>query len=172
MTTQEKGINPATGVVKCLILIIGMTFCFTAVAKAQSAAQSEGSPLATLPGRPAAHWDQLSKGLIDAIGSDHDGAKQGALRMIIFYGDQLDVSAAVFDVVRIYRDHEDNRLRRMAVVALGKMKSPWAIDFLERSVRFEKTPSVRQTIQAVVAAYHAPEDESPAIKPRIAEQQF
>ncbi len=79
--------------------------------------------------------------------------------MIIFYGDQLDVKASVFDVVRIYRNHEDDRMRRMAVVALGKMQSQWAIGFLTRSLGFEKTPAVRKTMQAVIAAYHASQHE-------------
>lgn len=44
----------------------------------------------------------------------------------------------------------------MAVVALGQMQSRWAIGFLERSLRFEKSPTVRRTIRAVVHDYHNP----------------
>ena len=87
--------------------------------------------------------------------------------MIIFYGDQLDVKASVFDVVRIYRNHEDDRMRRMAVVALGTMQSGWAIDFLTRSLGFEKTPAVRQTMQAVIAAYHASQHEPAPATPEL-----
>ena len=75
--------------------------------------------------------------------------------MIIRYGPYLDVSDAVHDVVALYRNHPDDRLRRMAVVALGAMKSDWAIAFLERSVHFEKDAAVQHTIRAVVTAYQA-----------------
>ncbi len=74
--------------------------------------------------------------------------------MIIFYGDNLTISrSGIQDAVRIYRDHPDDRLRRMAVVALGKIQDPWGLDFLKRSARFEKTPGVRHTIQAVLADF-------------------
>ena len=150
-----------------LVLLIGIACCFPFAVQAQSSSITQIStvsergvpPAAALAATPverlAAHWTLFSGGLVDALASGHDGAQQGALRMIIFYGDQLDVKASVFDVVRIYRNHEDDRMRRMAVVALGKMQSRWAIDFLTRSLGFEKTPAVRKTMQAVIAAYHA-----------------
>ena len=98
-------------------------------------------------------WDTFSDNLEKALACGHEGVQQGALRMIIFYGDNLTISrAAVHEAVRIYRDHEDDRLRRMAVVALGKIQDPWGLDMLKRSVRFEESPSVRQTILAVLAA--------------------
>lgn len=40
----------------------------------------------------------------------------------------------------------------MAVVALGATRDAWATDFLKRSARFEKSPSVRHSIQAVLMA--------------------
>ena len=99
-----------------------------------------------------AQWDMFSDNLEQALACGHEGVQQGALRMIIFYGDNLTISrTGVHEAVRIYRDHEDDRLRRMAVVALGKIQDPWGFDMLKRSARFEKSPSVRQTILAVLA---------------------
>ena len=74
--------------------------------------------------------------------------------MIIVYGENLGIDReAVLDIVRINRDHPDDRLRRMAVVALGATQDAWAVDFLKRSVRFESSPLVRHTIQAVVSRH-------------------
>ncbi len=99
-----------------------------------------------------AQWDIFSDNLEKALACGHEGVQQGALRMIIFYGDNLTINrSGVHDAVRIYRDHQDDRLRRMAVVALGKIQDSWGLDMLKRSARFEKSPSVRQTILAVLA---------------------
>ncbi len=99
-----------------------------------------------------AQWDTFGDNLEKALACGHEGVQQSALRMIIFYGDNLSISrTGVHETVRIYRDHDDDRVRRMAVVALGKIKDPWGLDMLKRSARFEKSPGVRHTIQAVLA---------------------
>ncbi len=101
-----------------------------------------------------AQWTTFSDNLEQALACGHEGVQQGALRMIIFYGDNLAISrTGVHNAVRIYRDHKDDRLRRMAVVALGKIQDSWGLDMLKRSARFEKSPSVRQTILAVLAGF-------------------
>ena len=99
-----------------LVLLIGIACCFPFAVQAQSSSITQIStvsergvpPAAALAATPversAAHWTLFSGGLVDALASGHDGAQQGALRMIIFYGDQLDVKASVFDVVRNGRD--------------------------------------------------------------------
>lgn len=103
----------------------------------------------------AARWDAFSTNLVHALKADHEGVKLAAMQLVIQYGDQIDVDQAVFDVMRLYRDHADDDVRRMAVVALGQMQSRWAINFLDRSEGFEKNETVRQTIQAVVTQYRS-----------------
>lgn len=99
-----------------------------------------------------------------ALASDSDRLQQGALRQIIRHGEalRLDRRTAI-EVMRLYRDHENDDMRRMAVVAIGAMRDGWAIGFLARSVSFEQTPRVRQTMKAVVAAYLAPQAEEPLV---------
>ena len=99
-------------------------------------------------------WDAFSENLVIAIQSEYDGVKSAALGMIIRYGDQLHVERAVFDVMKIYRNHDNEKMQRMALVALGQMNNDWAINFLERAERFEKSPVLRQTIRAVVKDYN------------------
>ena len=101
----------------------------------------------------AATWKAFSTNLIHALAMDNDGVRVAAMQYIIRYGDKLDVDAAVFDVMRLYRSHDDDNVRRMAVVALGQMQSRGAIGFLRLSEEYEKSETVRQTIQAVVSAY-------------------
>lgn len=121
--------------------------------------KSEAEALATLKTAEtnaitAAQWAAFNKNLVHALQSDIDGVQLAAVQLVIKYGDQVDVDDAVFDVVRLYRDNADDDVRRMAVVALGKMQHPWAMDLLKRSLRFEKTPTVRKTLHAVVAEYY------------------
>jgi hypothetical protein len=100
-------------------------------------------------------WDAFSENLVVALKSEHDGLKVAAMGMVIRYSDQVDVKNAVFDVMRVYRNHDNMDMRRMALVTLGEMNNEWAIAFLERAERFEDSPVLRQTIKAVVAEYHA-----------------
>jgi len=97
-----------------------------------------------------ADWDAFSKNLVNALKSDHDGLREAAMRFVIQYGDRVNVKAAVFDVMRIYRNHDNQNLRRMAVVALGQMNSDWAISFLRLSVEYESSDALRHTVRAVV----------------------
>ncbi len=103
----------------------------------------------------AATWKAFSTNLVHALTMDNDGVRVAAMQYIIRYGDKLDVGAAVFDVMRIYRNHKDDNVRRMAVVALGRMQSGGAIGFLRLSEEYEKSETVRHTIQAVVSEHDA-----------------
>lgn len=98
-----------------------------------------------------AQWKRFSTNLVDALKSEHDGVQQTAMRYVIQYKDQVNVSDAAFDVMKIYRNDADDNKRRMAVVTLGNMNSDWAIAFLERSEPFEKSEMVARTIRAILA---------------------
>ena len=103
----------------------------------------------------AATWKVFSKNLVHALRMDKDGVKTAAMQYIIRYNTLLDVNEAALDVARLYRNHEDDNVRRMAVVALGKMQSGWAIGYLRLSMQYEKSETVRQTMQAVIVAHGA-----------------
>lgn len=117
-------------------------------------AQAGTNPVLTLPAPVAemtpAKWEAFSENLITALGSENEGLQVEAMRLAIQYASEVDVRAARFDLMRLYRDHENEAVRRMAVVTLGTTGDGWAMGFLRRSVQFEKSPSVRQTIAAVV----------------------
>ncbi|MFT4605533.1 MAG: hypothetical protein ACI9W4_002274 [Rhodothermales bacterium] len=98
----------------------------------------------------------ISRVLAEALESDHRGLETAALRLVIAYSDVVEVGRpAVFEIVRLYRDNEDDNVRRMAVVALGATADAWGLDFLERSLPFEDVHAVRHTIRASLAAVGA-----------------
>lgn len=106
----------------------------------------------------ASQVSALSKTLSDALESSHFGFQTSALRLLIAYGPEVDFDrTTVIEVVRLYRDHNDERVRRMAVVALGAMDDAWGDDFLMRSLRYESSAPVRHTIAAVLATDQARE---------------
>ena len=99
-----------------------------------------------------AQWKRFGIQVARTLSSSNENLKESALRMIIQYGPDLSLGrAATIDVVRIYHSHPNDNLRRMAVVALGRMDDDWGYDFLHRSVPYEKSPAVRHTLYAVRA---------------------
>ncbi len=104
--------------------------------------------LATLSTRD---WRAYGERLAAALTSSTEGMAQSALQRIIQYGDFVPATRqTVMEVVTIYRNNEDDRIRRMAVVALGKLGDDWSMVYLKRAVHFEKNPEVRHTITYVL----------------------
>ena len=65
-------------------------------------------------------WEAFNENLIKAIHSDNEGLREGALVQITRYGDFLEFpELTVFEVMRMYRDHEDPQIKRLAIVAHG-----------------------------------------------------
>lgn len=98
-------------------------------------------------------WDLFSKNLVLALKSDNDGLKRSAMMRIIEYADSLKVDEAVFDVMRIYRHHKDEKCRQLALVTLHKMQNRWAINALKLHVKFEKSPQLRNQIYAILSDF-------------------
>ncbi len=113
---------------------------------------TESLPLVP-PVLTSVQWEAYGDRLATALASDHRGLKHSALRLIIAYSEKFAFDEdAVFDVMRIYRDGDTERVRRMAVVALAQMKSDFAMKYLERSVRFEESDQIKHTIRSVLYA--------------------
>ena len=100
-------------------------------------------------------WQAFSKNLVVAIQSSNEGLRESALRQVIRYEGKLDVNAAIFDIVGIYRNHNDLHVRQLALVALYKTQNPWAMDFLRRHLQFETNKCVHKMTLNVVADYYA-----------------
>ena len=101
----------------------------------------------------AATWVAFSDNLVKALQTtDNLGLQCSALQHVAAYGDRVDVDAAKFDIVRLYRDHSDSRVRMAALAGLAQMSDGWVADFLLRSARFEKDEHLaRLTLHAAQA---------------------
>ncbi len=84
-----------------------------------------------------AAWIQFGENLVVALKSDNDGLQLSALQHIIVYGERIHVSDARFELVRLFRDNKDERVRMTALNALSKVRDGWVADFLYRSARYE-----------------------------------
>jgi hypothetical protein len=99
-------------------------------------------------------WNAFSKNLVRAIQSSNEGLQISAMSMIIRYGDSLYVKDAVFDLVKIFRNHSDQRVRRLAMVTLYKIQDGWAMYFLRRNRQFEKNQTILRQSCCIVNSYY------------------
>ena len=86
-----------------------------------------------------------------ALATSHNGLQQGAMRLALQYSKDVDIRAGLVDVMKIYRNHEDENVRRLAVVTLGSMNSTLAVNYLRLNESFEDSETIRRTIRAVLA---------------------
>ncbi|HEX7071125.1 MAG TPA: HEAT repeat domain-containing protein [Rhodothermales bacterium] len=139
--------------VLCAITSIGLSASAQGNRMEEVPQAADSVDLATLEVKLASYGMTVG----ELLASDDDEHRVAALRHIIRDGANTKFSRTdVYQVVRIYRDHPDDDIRRMAVVALGQMNDGWAIDFLTRSTHFERTPKVLHTLIAVLDEYNAP----------------
>lgn len=100
-----------------------------------------------------ADWTAFSKNLVRALGTPNEGLQISAMSMVVRYGENLDVNNAVFDVVRIFRNNKNPKIRQLALVTLYKMQNKWAVDFLKRNLKFEKDKNILNQSQWIVYNY-------------------
>src|SRR5690606_2832133 len=110
---------------RCTVLLLALAF---AVPSATASPWPTPEPTWT-----ETDWKAFSVNLVRALATDNDGLRASALQLIVRYGDRLDVRDATFDVVRIYRSHPNERMRRLAAVSCTHLKSEWAVSFLRMS---------------------------------------
>ncbi|HCR48790.1 MAG TPA: hypothetical protein DIW24_04110 [Bacteroidetes bacterium] len=96
----------------------------------------------------------FAKGLKVALMSDNLGVRQGALQQYVMYGQDLKVDqATVFEIVKIYRNSQNEPMRILALSALSSINNSWANDFLERSVKSEKSVWVQEKTRDVIGLH-------------------
>ena len=101
-------------------------------------------------------WESFNESIIKNLSSENEGVREGALKQIAYYGDYMDFpELTVFEVMRMYRDSDDQQTQRLAIVALGNMGSRWAIEFLDMLAPYESNPTLQKTMEDVVKAGRA-----------------
>lgn len=98
-------------------------------------------------------WQAFSKNLVKALATPNEGLQLSAMQQIITYADKLDVDDAVFDIMRFYRDHKNEKVRQLALTTLYKTQNKWAMGFLRLAVRFEKSPLLKRQIYKILENY-------------------
>jgi hypothetical protein len=102
-----------------------------------------------------ADWTAFSKNLVRALATPNEGLQISAMSMVVRYGENLDVNDAVFDVVRIFRNQKNTKIRQLALVTLHKMENKWAMDFLKRNLKFEEDEIILNQSRCVIYNYLA-----------------
>jgi hypothetical protein len=100
------------------------------------------------------NWDILSENLVNALQSDNPGLQQSAMRLIIQYANHVHVDAAVFNLMRLYRQSEDCKVRQLALVTLHKIGNAYAMDFVKRNIKFETDVKMIKLSNAIINSYN------------------
>ena len=95
-------------------------------------------------------WNTFSDNLVKALQSDNDGLKISAMQLIIKYGDKVWVHDATFQVYQIFKEHENPRMRQLALVTLYKMNSEWFKHELPKDLAEETSPALRHQMMAML----------------------
>ena len=98
------------------------------------------------------NWDRFSKGLKMALKSDNLGVKLSAMQLVIKYGNKVDVKDARYDVMDTFLYSKDRRVRQLALVTLSKINNTFDMGLLERQIKFEDDPVIKNQITAVLIA--------------------
>ena len=126
-----------------------------ALTASTTARADDNEALPTLPApvnkMSTEQWDAFGQSIGEALASEHDGLQIGAMRLAIQYADYIDLNGSVIELMRIYRNHSDDQVRRLAVVAMGSLNSKMVISYLRLHEPYEQSPKVRRTIRAVIA---------------------
>lgn len=105
-------------------------------------------------------WKKVSKNLVRSLSSGNEGVRQSAMDFYIQNADKLDIDAAVYDVMHVYRNHKDERVKKLALVTLYKMQNKWAMEFLKVDLRFQDSEELKHMVAAIVQEYEAKKNPS------------
>ncbi|MBN2424186.1 MAG: hypothetical protein JXR46_01465 [Calditrichaceae bacterium] len=99
------------------------------------------------------NWEAFSVNLVKAIKSGHPGLQQSAMQRIIRYADSLNTKDAVYPLVQIFRFNDNDKVRRLAMVALAKINSDHAISYLYKYMKFEENVMIRHQCVCIINDY-------------------
>ncbi len=98
-------------------------------------------------------WNDYSKKLVTSLKSDNEGVKLSAMQQVITYSDKVNVDAAIHEIVKVYRTHEDVKVRQLALTTIHKTQNSWAMDFLKRNLAHESSPVLKAQIYHILDNY-------------------
>jgi len=111
--------------------------------------------------KDADQWKQLSRQLVESLNSPIAQIKQGTLQHINFFAtyhkDNVDLSEAVPQLIKIYETDDNEGFRILALVSLNAIGDRSIMLYLSETVQRESSPRVRTLTLAALADYIAKE---------------
>lgn len=83
------------------------------------------------PVQAGTNWKHFSANLEQALKTPNLGLQQSAMRLVIKYGDKLNVENAMTDVMNLYRHTRNEQTRELALLTIYRMNHKKAIELLE-----------------------------------------
>ena len=96
------------------------------------------------------NWKLVNKQLVHSLKSQNETIQQCAMQCVIAWSEWVNVDDAVFDVMRIFRYHEDQKVRQMALMTLYKMNNDYARDRMKMFIKFEDNPKIKRSLEYMV----------------------
>ena len=106
-----------------------------------------------LTAKETTDWESFSKNLVKALKSSNEGLQVSAMQLVIKYGEKVDVDNAVLEIVKLYRNHKDVRVRQIALVTINAMENDWAIGIIKRDFAFENSQKIKRMMAAIIVAH-------------------
>lgn len=83
------------------------------------------------PAQADTNWNDFSANLEKALKTDNLGLQQSAMRLVIKYGDKVNVNNAMSNVLELYLFNQDKEVRELALLTIYRMDSKKAIQLLD-----------------------------------------
>lgn len=98
-------------------------------------------------------WKAFSANLVRALQSDNEGLQQSAMCLIIEHSENVNVDAGAFDLLQIFRHHENRGMRVLAMTALYKIHHNFGLFLIQRSITLDRDPLIRKRSRHLMNDY-------------------
>ena len=96
------------------------------------------------------NMELVNKQLVHSLQSQNETVQKCAMQCVIAWSEWVNVDDAVFDVMRIFRYHEDQKVRQLALMTLYKMNNDYARDRMKMFIKFEDNPKIKRSLEYIV----------------------
>jgi hypothetical protein len=89
------------------------------------------------PAHGSTNWEAFSINIEHSIKNGNLGVQQSALLHIVKYGEKLNVQGALDDVIKLYKNGQDEKTRELALLAIFRIDNKTALELLNERVQEE-----------------------------------
>jgi hypothetical protein len=100
-------------------------------------------------------WLTFSDNLINALKSGNEGLQISAMQLVVRHADNVWVHEAAYDIYQIFCNHENQRVRQLALVTLYKIQNNWVLQCLCRDIKKETNPTIKHQMLAIIQQQQA-----------------